>query len=212
MTLEGDRLVLALDGRKMEGRIGDRPVDIIFDTGAPGAGLDREIVEARYLPSLEGRDGRTILPAFGISYKKRHAVLDTLTLGEATFQNIEVSVGYPTEEDEAILARQGVLSEMIFGLDLFRPHFESVVFYYDAGRVTFDKTAKQDVLSSAALTQDGKYIVDVDLAGIPAKMLIDTGSNSNTVSKAYAGNAPCFGYRRSKRSSGKFQNISCRFP
>ena len=90
-------------------------------------------------------------------------------------------------------------SDMVLGLDLFRPFFRTVTFDYDAKQVTFSKTETDLALSSIGLTQDGKFYVDVRVGDVPAKMLIDTGSKGNTVSPDYAHRAPGMGYRLYQR-------------
>ncbi|MGB6231751.1 MAG: aspartyl protease family protein [Litorimonas sp.] len=204
MEFSGQTLLIPLNGRRMVGSIGGTQIDIVFDTGAPGAGLKKTFADDRNLPYLAGRETVTVLPAFNIRYPKRMAVLDELTLGDATFRNITVSIGEPSEADTAILEAQGLASDMIFGLDLFRPHFATATFDYDAGSVSFGREGDASDLLDAELTEDGKYIVEVSVGGKPARMLIDTGSKSNTVSPAYAESVPCFGYREFVRSWGAF--------
>ncbi len=207
LEMEGETLTFALDGRRVAATIGGEPVDAVFDTGAPGFGITQQIAEARGLEIGPDAAGETYssLPAFGIIFRTRPATLDQFEIGGATFRDIPVGVGYPSDEDAAVMRAQGISSDIIFGQDLFRPHFRTLTFDYGAQSVTVSKRAPTAPLSPASLTDDGKYVVEVELGGRAARMLVDTGSKNNTVSPEFARGLPCYGYRRYQRSWGAFE-------
>ena len=98
MRLDAPETVVPLDGVRVPAAVNGVPVRAIVDTGAQTTSVPRALVERLGLRVDTTARGRSVVPSMGLAFDTYAVLLDSVTVGEATFTNVPATVAWRDDE------------------------------------------------------------------------------------------------------------------
>ena len=204
MSLSGNIVEVDFSDRRIPGRIGDNEISIIVDTGAPGVGISRAIVDREGYARIEGTASANI-PSLDLRYRLDPTIIEEMRIGPATFRDIPAESGELTPKQQATLEQNGLASDMIVGLDFFAPFFDVVEFDQVEGKLRLYRDDPEPAAVPNFVMGAARYpLVQLEVGGVDRTVILDTGSGNNNLPSEWLSAAECKGYREFERSWGSF--------
>ena len=173
LRLDAAEAAVPFDGLRVPAAVNGVPVRAVVDTGAPGTGVPRALVERLGLRVDTTARGVSVVPSMGLRFDVYAVLLDSVTVGEATFYNVPATVGWAEDgagSEEEIFLGANVLRHLAGGLR------------YDYADSTF--AVLRDVPESAApptflIDRGSAPVVPVTVGGAAANAIVDTGNQAS---------------------------------
>ncbi|MEM9942755.1 MAG: hypothetical protein AAF939_14425 [Planctomycetota bacterium] len=209
-TLEATTNVIELDydGLRFPAKVGERNVQVVFDTGAPNIGIDLSLA-SQIVRSIERQ---SVVPAFKLDFPVHPALLPELDLGPCTLKNLPANGGDVPEEQKANLERLRQVTggaEVILGLDPFLNFFEVVEFDYESKKIRL--IIKADERQKTRSTEPnfiraggGKPAVRVQFGDKETNLYVDTGAYGHQAPREFLDGASPSKIRRFEQPWGNF--------
>ena len=205
LVMTGNMVEVEYDDRRIPATIGGQPIDIIIDTGAPGVGVSRAIVEREGFRLLEGAGGNAVIPSLGLDYPLEPVILDEVTIGDAVFTSIPAESGDLTAEQQAVLEQNGFASDMIVGLDFFARFFDVVELDQVEGKLRLYRNDPERRSQPNFVMGASRYpLLRIGIGGTDRTVIVDTGSGNNNLPPEWISALGCKAYREFQRSWGSF--------
>ncbi len=168
LALEGETSV-PFDGLSAPVFVNGVEVDAVVDTGAPGTGIPRGLVERLGLRVDTTARGISRVPSMNLEFEVFAVLIDSVQVGSATFYNVPATVGW-TEEDPD--------DEGTFFLGA------NVLRLADALRYDYTDSTFTVVRGVPDLEGDPNFVIDggsapvvsVMVGGQPSNAIVDTGN------------------------------------
>ena len=198
LRLDAPEATVPFDGLRVPAAVNGVPVRAVVDTGAPGTGVPRALVEWLGLRVDTTARGVSRVPSMGLEFDVYAVLLDSVTVGAATFYNVPATVGWT--EDGA-----GAGDEIFLGANVLR-HLAAGL-RYDYANSTF--TVLRDLPETAApptfLVDGGSApVVPVTVGGAAANAIVDTGNQTSVYLAEGAFDVPDAAFSRT--ASGTLSN------
>ena len=174
LHLDAPETTVPFDGLRVPAAVNGVPVQAIVDTGASGTGVPRALVERLGLRPDTTARGRSVVPSMGLAFDTYAVLLDSVTVGAATFYDVPASVAWrddgATDDDEVFL-----------GAALLR-HLAGAV-RYDYADSTFtvirDRAATAAPPTFVVEPRTGAPALQVRVGGAEATAVVDTGNQAS---------------------------------
>ncbi len=152
-------------------------VRVFLDTGAPGIGVKKKLVEKYNWEVNTAYSQEAFAPFFNIRFKRYPVLIPNLSIGEAHFYNIPGSFDNPSEEDRKKLNQNGVEDyDIIMGLDLFYGLIDGVDINYRDSELTLINHLDDSADKPNFMRVSGKPAIQFELNSFKRKAFVDTGS------------------------------------
>ena len=178
MRLDAPGTTVPFDGLRVPAAVNGVPVHAIVDTGGQATSVPRALAERLGLRVDTTARGRSVVPSMGLAFDTYAVLLDSVTVGEATFTDVPATVAWRDDEGTGGDLTDG--DEIFLGAALLRHLADGL--RYDYADSTFT------VLSGLPETDErpqfmiepstGAPALAVGVDGEPAVGVVDTGNQA----------------------------------
>ncbi|MEO0558100.1 MAG: retropepsin-like aspartic protease [Bacteroidota bacterium] len=171
LALDAPETTVPFEGLRIPLSVNGAPARAIVDTGAPGTGIGRALVERLGLRVDTTAKGRSSIPSMGLSFDTYAVLIDSIQIGDATLYNVPATVGWTEEdaskEDDEIFLGANILRHLLDGLR------------YDYADSTFTLIRDIEATDEAPMfiiDSGSAPVLPVSVDGVSANAIIDTGN------------------------------------
>ncbi|MEQ8433187.1 MAG: retropepsin-like aspartic protease [Oceanicaulis sp.] len=172
-----DVVTVPFDGLRIPGRLNGREIAIALDTGAPGVGVNADIVRESGLEVDLSVSRRSAVPALDLVFDVYPVRIDRLEIGESVFENVPANFGDLSEEDAERAAAALPDFDVIMGLDVLGRWFQAVELDYDARQLRLIRGAQASDEPPNFIHGGGlKPVMRIQSGERAANIYLDTGA------------------------------------
>ena len=196
VRFDGPEATVPFDGLRAAVRVNGEPVQAVVDTGAPGTGIPRGLAERLGLRVDTTARGRSAVPSMGLVFDTYAVLVDSVTVGGATFYDVPATVGGPETPAEG---------DVFLGANLFRRFAGGLRYGYADSTFTVLRDAPATAAPPQFLIDGGSApVVPVTVGGAAAHAIVDTGNQASVYLAEGAFDVPEDAYART--ASGTLAN------
>ncbi|MEM1054199.1 MAG: retropepsin-like aspartic protease, partial [Bacteroidota bacterium] len=171
--LDATETTVPFDGLRVPATVNGEAVRAVVDTGAPGTGIPRALAERLGLRVDTTARGVSVIPSMNLRYDTYAVLLDSVSIGEATFYNVPATVNW-TEDAESASDQP---EEIFLGANVLRRFAAGLRYNYSAGTFSILREIPEAGTLPTFLIDGGSApVVRVEVAGQPANAIVDTGN------------------------------------
>lgn len=168
---------IPFDQYYLEAMIGNEPIKIFLDTGAPGLTIDAKWARKNNWPTDKKSSGKIVEPYIGIEYATYPTLVQNLSIGDFELNNIPAQAVELSEEQWKKKTQSGIEKyDIIMGLDAFYGLLEGVELDYAVKQFRLYKTLPNSEGLPNFQRVEGKPAISFYLAEERFPAFLDSGS------------------------------------